>query len=259
MLKNQYQNKGTYGMTLIEVVIALAIAAFILTSAVSFVVSITDIWSKREQRYAFYEHADGVSQFLKTSFRRSEIIENSENLTNGETEAISQLSASSKSETQSVNSSLNKRNLEDERALIKWAIPKFSDISSNPLLRFQLRGITPILANEEGILPSENTLYLYFEEEEGLSILHHSLFQEQFASEDDYKRTLLSPFVQSIEYIYWDFENETWNIEESPIGEVNSSDTYKIPHYLKLNFLYDEQSIERIVPIPQRSKHLILY
>ena len=59
----------TAGMSLIEVVIAIAIAAFILTSAASFVVSITDIWSKREQRYAFYEHADGVTQFLKTSFR----------------------------------------------------------------------------------------------------------------------------------------------------------------------------------------------
>ena len=55
------------GMSLIEVVIAIAISGFILTSAASFVVSITDIWSKREQRYAFYEHADG-SQFLNLIF-----------------------------------------------------------------------------------------------------------------------------------------------------------------------------------------------
>tara|TARA_X000000368_G_scaffold417246_1_gene413107 strand:- start:2915 stop:3694 length:780 start_codon:yes stop_codon:yes gene_type:complete len=259
MLKNQAQTQGTYGMSLIEVVIALAIAAFILTSAVSFVISITDIWAKREQRYAFYEHADGVSHFLKTSFRHSENIPNSESLTDGETESITQLSSASKSEKQSINSSINKQSSEDEVVPIKWATPKFSDLSGSPLLRFQLRGATPILANESGILPSDNTLYLYFNKDEGLSLLHHSIFQDQFTSEDDYKRTLLSPFVKSIEYIYWDFENETWEIEESTIEELSDSDNNQIPNYLKLNFLYDDQNIERIIPIPQHSEYLILY
>ena len=46
MLKTKQQKQS--GMSLIEVVIAIAISGFILASAASFVVSITDIWSKRE-------------------------------------------------------------------------------------------------------------------------------------------------------------------------------------------------------------------
>ena len=65
----KFRHRKQTGMSLIEVVIAIAISGFILlASAASFVVSITDIWSKREQRYAFYEHADGVSQFLNLIF-----------------------------------------------------------------------------------------------------------------------------------------------------------------------------------------------
>ena len=146
--------------------------------------------------------------------------------------------------------------------LLLWKVPPFRDSSDEALLHFQLPSITPLLTRADGILPAENSIYLSFDREEGLSLLHRSSFEEGIEAdtinEDDFNRTLLSPFIQSIEYIYWEVENERWEVNDEPITEEDS-DTYRLPNYLKLNFVYKENSIERIVPIPTISKHLILY
>ena len=60
-------------MSLIEVVLAIAVAGFILTAATSFVVSVSSIWSTRAERHFFEDHVDGVMQFLQSSFDRAGI------------------------------------------------------------------------------------------------------------------------------------------------------------------------------------------
>ncbi|MGB0289931.1 MAG: PilW family protein, partial [Opitutales bacterium] len=61
------------GMSLIEVVLAIAVAGFVLTAATSFVVSVSSIWSTRAERHFFEDHVDGVMQFLQSSFDRAGI------------------------------------------------------------------------------------------------------------------------------------------------------------------------------------------
>ena len=61
------------GMSLIEVVLAIAVAGFVLTAATSFVVSVSSIWGTRAERHFFEDHVDGVMQFLHTSFDRAGI------------------------------------------------------------------------------------------------------------------------------------------------------------------------------------------
>jgi Tfp pilus assembly protein PilW len=56
-------------MTLIEVVLALAVAGFLLTAATSFVVSVSSIWSDRTQRHFFEDHVDGVTEFLRSALQ----------------------------------------------------------------------------------------------------------------------------------------------------------------------------------------------
>ena len=230
-------------MSLIEVLIALAIAGFVLTSAISFLISISDIWAKREQVYSFYEHADGVTEFLETSIAQSEYIKDSETSTNLKGNSFS---------SNVIESNPN------ENLSIDWANPKFFDFNNEPLLKFFIRRETPLLANNYDVLPIENTAYLYLDEE-GLSILHHSILQDKFESERDYKRTMLSPFVVSLEYIYWNQENEIWEIENEPIEQKNSEEKYEIPNYIKIKFIKEEKALERIISLPKKQKHLILY
>lgn len=249
------------GMSLIEVVIAIAIAAFILAAAASFVVSITDIWSKREQRYAFYEHADGVSQFLKTSFRSTGAISKGTDTETDATQSDSDTANSDTVEDTAEDTAEETAESTNGTALL-WKVPPFSNRSDEVLLHFQLPSITPLLTKADHLLPAENSVYLTFDKEDGLSLLHRSSFEEGVESdsitEDDFSRTLLSHFVETIEYIYWEADSERWEVSEEPILE-DDSDTYRLPNFLKLNFLYKDNRIERIIPIPTLSKHLILY
>lgn len=260
------------GMSLIEVVIAIAISGFILASAASFVVSITDIWSKREQRYAFYEHADGVSQFLKSNFRSAQIIPNEDTFlqntaspqtatTNPSVQTtagtISIQTSSSNNQNTGTGTSTNNEPQSDTNLF--WQNPEFNQASDDPLLSFQIRNNTPLLTNTYGVMPVENTLYLYFDPDEGLSLVHTSSLNQDIESDDDYQRTMLSPFVKEMKYIYWDIETETWESLDEPMINPNNEFDYLIPNFLKLSFEYQETQIERIIPIPKQSKHLILY
>jgi prepilin-type N-terminal cleavage/methylation domain-containing protein len=270
MLKTKQQKQS--GMSLIEVVIAIAISGFILASAASFVVSITDIWSKREQRYAFFEHADGVSQFLKTNFRSAQIIpsednslQNSTNVQATQTNPSIQANSGSisiQTNTQSSQNTGNENDLDNEPQSdtnLFWQSPEFNQSSDEPILSFQIRETTPLLTSSKGVMPVENTLYLYFEPDEGLSLVHTSSLNETIESDDDYHRTMLSPFVKDMQYIYWDIETETWESLDEPMVSPDDEFTYLIPNFLKLSFKHKETEIERIIPIPKHSKHLILY
>jgi prepilin-type N-terminal cleavage/methylation domain-containing protein len=271
MIKNRQRN--LQGMSLIEVVIAIAISGFILASAASFVVSITDIWSKREQRYAFFEHADGVTQFLKTNFLSAQIIPNEENTFQNNTntqssspsQSIQQNSSgiSIQTNTQTNNNTGNQEQTtfpnQQSDTNIFWQNPEFNKSSDDPLLSLQIRENTPLLTNPEGILPLENTLYLYFDPDEGLSLVHSSSLNEAVESEDDYQRTMLSPYVKEMKYIYWDSESETWESLDEPMTMPEGDYIYLIPNFIQLSFEYNETQIKRIIPIPKHSKHLILY
>ena len=270
MLKTKQQKQS--GMSLIEVVIAIAISGFILASAASFVVSITDIWSKREQRYAFFEHADGVSQFLKTNFRSAQIIpsednsiQNSTNVQATQTNPSIQANSGSisiQTNTQSSQNTGSGNDLDNEPQSdtnLFWQSPEFNQSSDEPILSFQIRETTPLLTSSKGVMPVENTLYLYFEPDEGLSLVHTSSLNETIESDDDYHRTMLSPFVKDMQYIYWDIETETWESLDEPMVSPDNEFTYLIPNFLKLSFKHKETEIERIIPIPKHSKHLILY
>lgn len=260
-------------MSLIEVVIAIAISGFILASAASFVVSITDIWSKREQRYAFYEHADGVSQFLKTNFRSAQIIPNEGDFlqNNANPQSTPQnpsiqnkggninLQTNTPSTQTAGNKTTNPYSELDSDTNLFWQTPEFNQSNDDPLLSFQIRKHTPLLTTPKGVMPVENTLYLYFDPDEGLSLVHTSSLNQAVESDEDYQRTMLSPFVKNMKYIYWDSETETWESEDEPMISPNDEFTYLIPNFIRLSFEYKETKIERIIPIPKRSKHLILY
>ena len=55
-------------MSLLEVILAIAVAGFVLAAAVSMLVSISSIWSERSERHFFVDHVDGVTEFLNATF-----------------------------------------------------------------------------------------------------------------------------------------------------------------------------------------------
>lgn len=231
------QSRSKQGMSLIEVIMAIAIGAFILAAAASFIVSISDIWAKRAQRYAFYEHVDGVTQFLKTTYQSAQKVSDQASNPNAPNPTNPNLTA-------------------DSDSVVIWKTP--IDSSEAPMLYCELDKITPILTQGDGLPAIGNSIYLYHESGV-LSLVHSKILQETLESESDLKRTRLSPFVKMIEYIYWDSDSDSWISEVEPMESPENNELLLVPQYLKLIFEYNDSTIQRIVPIPLPSKNLLLY
>lgn len=240
-------------MSLIEVVLAIAVAGFVLTSAVSLLVSVTSIWNERSERHFFTDHVDGVTEFLNATFAASgtEIVakrdQSQEQIDN---EDQSDEAAEPTQESSSLISSADEP--------IRWERPPGFAGYQEPLLNFSMSDDSPILVGPENTPTLGINAFLYFDPDEGLSLLWHSMIQEEVEDLNDLNRTRISPLVTKITYIYWDERFESWEEEDSP-QEDDGSDQYLLPRFIKLFFEYEDVTKERIITIPVPARSALVF
>ncbi len=270
------------GMTLIEVVLAIAVAGFVLTAATSFVVSISSIWSTRSERHFFEDHVDGVMHFLQGTFDRAgyAIGTDSNNSNNSGSNANSQNGGSGtapgnngtpqltlKTNTGSTNSNRSSGgNASDGVSLIQsseepiaWKRPPgFSDFEDE-LIAFELNQLPPLLNSPEDV-PTMGKVqgYLHFDKEHGLRLVWYPLLQEEVEETEDLRSTSISPWLESISYVYWDEDFEEWEVSDTP-KENEDGESLLLPRYLQFTFLYNEVRKTRSLAIPIPIKSALLY
>lgn len=214
---------------MIEVLLALAIAALLLLACTSLLITLSRAWVERPAaRQAFDAHVNGVAHFLTATLAKG------------------------------VPSPLSP----DDPAM-RLAVP-VGDISDDARITFSLKDAPPILH-----WPREATAgvtcHLYFEESAGLSILWYSNLQEMKLSpegkkiledEDALMKTMLSPIVVKMTYCYYgeeddppDYEDKEW-FEEDELREDPdvSSDKRVLPAFIKLYF--EHEDAEKIINVP---------
>lgn len=220
------------GFTLIEVLLALAIASLVLIAATSLLVTLSRAWAERPAaREAFDAHVNGVARFLTSTLAKA------------------------------VPSPL----LPKEPA-IRLDHPIGHDEIEAPLISFSLKEAPPVL-----YWPREATAgvtcFLFFEEDEGLSVLWFSNLQEMepgdkgnlvLKEEDELFKTLLSPLVARISYCYYGEEEDPpeaekeWR-EEDELEENLAADKYRMPSFVKLFFEHDDAYRTITIPIEKPS------
>ncbi len=262
------------GLTLLEVILAIAVAAFVLASAATYVVSISNIWADREERNFFQDHVDGVTEFLKASFANagteiaieSQENDNDDNDDNGDEgdegdegdDGDDDGDGERGNRTADADGSGSGGLLRVADDPVGWARPPGASDFQDPLLNFKLSTSPPLLVSE-GDLPALGVdCFLRFERDEGLSLLWHSILQEEVEDERDLQRTPLSDLVADIRYIYWDERFEQWEEETEP-KEGDGQDQFLLPRYLKLVFEYEGAATERILAIPVPSKSALIF
>ena len=77
-------------------------------------------------------------------------------------------------------------------------------------------------------------VYLYHEEDEGLYFVWQTLEQSE-EDPDDMQISLISPFVKSLRYQYYDKEGDEWEEELSFLDE-GEQEKRQIPDMIKLDF-----------------------
>lgn len=249
------------GMSLIEVILAIAVAGFVLASAVSLLVSVSSIWSERSEHHFFTDHVDGVTEFLNATFATSgfEIAPANSGLSNDttianpdENQKPDNNSAGNLGTSQESGSRVN-----TTAEPIRWERPPGFANYQEPLLNFSMSDDSPILVGPENTPTLGINAFLHFDPDEGLGLLWHSKIQEDTEDLNDLQRTLISPLVKKVIYIYWDERFETWEEEDSP--KEGDNDQYILPRFIKLVFEYEGETKERILTIPVAAKSALIF
>ncbi len=253
------------GMTLIEVVLAIAVAGFVLASATTFLVSVSNIWHERQNRHFFEDHVDGVAEFLKANFTMAgyeigagDQSENTESEAGNEGPELENPSlalgtpANGQKETNAGGLSGT------SETPIQWEKLPGSAGYEEPLLSFSLTTAPPLLVGVDEVPFTKVQTYLHFDRSEGLSLLWTSNLQEEVEDERDLRRTLISPIAKKLSYIYWDETFEKWEEADEP-EEGEGDEEYLLPRYLKLTFDYEGETKERVIAIPVPSQSAFLF
>lgn len=218
------------GFTLIEMIASLAIVGIFLTLLAFHLVALSNIWLHGVDDDFFDQHVDGVRMFLSNAF--------------DEAEARMQTG--------------NNRNRPAAESLpVRWAKPPGWFDLDPPLLHFRQEQAPALFVREGAHLPRIRA-YLHFEERQGLGILWYSEMEvEEPERVEDLFLTIISPFIEKIEYAYFDADDERWEVTERP--KTAEDDEYILPHYIKLHFAHEGETRERLVYIPQRNTDIPLF
>ena len=278
----RYSNRTltfTSGFTLLEMLLAIAITGLILAGAVSLVVSVSNIWSNRQESHFFEEHVDGVTEFLQASFQQAGVAIRLEDGTAGNSESNPDTDAGQTNGTEPENPtiSVGVDNRDDSgRARspgssaegaagltrvaeepIRWTKPPGFAAYEDPLLNFALSRQPPLLVDRRNGPAVGVEAFLHFDPREGLSLLWYSKLQEEAEDLRDLRRTELSRFVKSIRYVYWDERFERW--EEEPEPREDEDGALLLPRYIRLTFDDEGVTAERTIAIPLVSRQAILF
>ena len=279
-------------MTLLEVILAIAVAGFVLAAATSFVVSVSNIWLERNDRHFFGDHVDGVAEFLGAAFSRAGVtitLEGDENDSeageadngggsgDGESNADSGDREAEEAPTDSTpevdigedsgDGGGRSRDSEERGSAglvhtasdpIAWERPPGFARYRDPLLHFRLSEPPPLLAVAgRAEIPAIHA-FLFFQPDEGLSLLWYSELQEESEATEDLRRTPVSSLVSELHYIYWDERFERWEEEDEP-KRGEGDDQFLLPRFLKLVFEYEGETKERIITLPVPSRDAFLF
>lgn len=260
--------------TLLEVLLAISIAGFVLAAASTMIVSVSNIWSSRQESNFFEDHVDGVAEFIQACFTRAGTeIALSDSNSPSESGDDEQEAAENEENRPEVSVSLNTpsgntRGRSGENASgasllrrsedpVGWAKPPGFGGYRDPLINFKLRDNPPLLIQPGNAPVMGIDAFLYFDRDEGLSLLWYSVLQEEVEDEGDLRRTPISPYVKEIRYIYWDERFERWEEEEAP--QEGEEDEFLLPRFIKLIFEREGVTKVRTISIPVPSRSALLF
>ena len=207
------------GFTILEILLALAVAGMLLTAIIFQIYSFTNIWLSNSDENFFPQHVDGITLFLNNLVALSEGLD------------------------------------QENPNPVAWARPPGYSEMEEPLLTFQLRDSPPLLVWSEDPLTAV-TCHLYYRSNGGLALLWHSRLQET-EDLDDVQNTLLSPYVSEITYCYYDRENDSWKKTETP--EEDDNHQFLLPQFLELRFEYKEEERLATVYLPNINQNVPLF
>lgn len=200
------------GFTLIEILIAVALAGMILVALNTVIFSMGELWGRGTDTRLFEQHARAVTRFLESELRS----------------AVLPPAA----------------RLGDTPIAPREITPELG--SQEPMLTFLLPSGSRLINWPERPLP-EVVCSLQARESQGLILLWHSRLETAFADEPP-RETVITPFVTALRYDYYDEDFRTWSTEDTL--RRNPDGTIETPLRLRLRFEYGGDEQEEVIALP---------
>lgn len=219
MMKKASPDRST-GFTLLEILLALALAATIMTSVLLLTAGLSDIWRGTTPVRNLEVHSRQVVDFLKRGFARALPVQ-----TDGTAYVFLDYTSGELNQT------------------------------GPPLLSWEVQASDGIVS--WGVQPLPYVLYqLEVIEDVGLALYWQSRLEVDF-EEIPPRQTLISPFVTRMEYHYYDAEDEVWELEDKL--RYNTERLYDIPNRIKLFFESEDDAIAYMINLPRTGGGVPLY
>ncbi len=210
--------RGNRGFTLLEIMLAMALAALVLVGLNSFIFSMGELWGRGGDVRLFDRHVRAMSRYLESELRQA---------------------------------SLPPAVAADDDAVTLREVRQENG-RTDDLLTFVLPDGSRLMTWPERPLP-DVVCSLAFRSGEGLLLLWHSPLEEKFTS-DPPRETVISPLVTALAYDYYDTEFKRWETEsdlrQAATGEI------EVPQRLRLTFTYQNQVRESLIALPTTGEGL---
>jgi hypothetical protein len=205
--------------TLLEILLSLALVALVFVGLNTFIFSMGELWGHRSEARLLELHVRAVTRFLDQQLRLASL----------PPEAQPGAQAGAPSGTPPVAP--------------QEIRPQDGD--SDNLLTFELPAGCRLF-NWPGPPLPDVVCSLQCRPGEGLFLLWHSKLETHF-SEDPPREVLVTPFVTSMSYDYYDSDDKRWQTETAL--RTDTSNQPVAPQRLRLQFTYDKLTRESVITL----------
>ena len=201
------------GFTLLETLVSLALLGILLVTLNTFLFSMSELWGGGRDQRLFDQHVRAATRILKETLNQTTI-------------GPGALGCSVKDITD-------------------------SDGAVAPRLSFLLTDAGRLADWPEAPLPDVD-FSLFVNPERGLILQWQSRLELE-RDTNDIHETILSPFVTSIAYDYFDADLKKWKTEEAPARDPSGS-SYLQPARLRIRYARGALKTETVIDIPIRRR-----
>ncbi|MFA6959327.1 MAG: prepilin-type N-terminal cleavage/methylation domain-containing protein [Opitutaceae bacterium] len=200
------------GFTLLETLLALALAGLLMVALNAFIFSMGELWGRNTDLRLFDRHVRAVTRFLEHELHAA---------------------------------ALPPAGTADTAPITVEEIRTQAGLTET-LLTFELFQGSRVFVWPGQPLP-EVVCSLSVRENVGLLFLWHSRLEENFDDKPP-RETVVSPLVSAISYDYYDTNFKNWKTETEP--RRNAQGQYEAPQRLRLKFTYRTRSQEVLLALP---------
>lgn len=221
---------GARAFTLVEIIIAMAIASMVVVGMSTLIFSMGELWGRNSDLRLYELHTRNVTRFIEGEFAAAALPPV------GGTGGTQSTAGAGAAATGAAG------------ATAPVTVQEVRDQSANttPCITYELPNGSRICAWPDRAIPNV-VCSLSYRPGTGLVLLWHSRLETNF-DVDAPRETLISPLVTGLTYDYYDTETRVWKNE--PVLRIDSGNAALLPQRLHIIFTYSGRVIETVVDIP---------